>query len=244
MHPVAYRLGRPERLLLVLVAVFLTALVVAEATAAKLFYLADLPFTYRMLGWSTTKAVLTVGVISFPITFVVTDLINEYFGKGTTRFITYVGAAMIAFEFVLLQIGMAVPVADGSPVSDAAFDEVFGASGRIILASLVAFVVGQFADLTLFHWLRRRTEGRHLWLRATGSTFGSQFLDTFLVLTIAFLGPLSFGQIVAITLFNYAYKFAIAVGLTPVIYLAHGVIDRYLGTSLSEALTDTAEAQA
>jgi queuosine precursor transporter len=224
------RLDRPQKLFAVLTGLFLTALVVAEATASKLFYLSELPFTYRLFGWSTDKAVLTVGVIAFPVTFIVTDLLNEYYGKKGVRFVTLLGAAMIAFEFVLLRIGMAVPEAQGSPVPDAAFDTVFGASGRIIFASLVAFLLGQLLDITLFHWLRARTRGRHLWLRATGSTFGSQFIDTFLVLLIAFYGPdFPIGAVVAVTLFNYAYKFGIAVLITPLIYAGHWMMDRYLG---------------
>ncbi len=225
-----FPLSRPQKLYAVLIALFVTALVVAEATASKLFYLFDLPFTYHLLGWSTDKAVLTVGVIAFPVTFIVTDLLNEYFGKKGVRFVVYLGAAMIVFEALLLRIGMAVPEAQNSPVPDAAFDAVFGASGRIILASLIAYLLGELLDVSLFHWLRRKTQGRHLWLRATGSTFGSQFLDTFLVLLIAFYGPtFPIGAVVAVTLFNYAYKFVIAVLITPLIYVGHALIDRYLG---------------
>jgi uncharacterized integral membrane protein (TIGR00697 family) len=107
----------------------------------------------------------------------------------------------------------------------------------------VAYLVGQFADITLFHWLRKLTHGKHLWLRATGSTFGSQFLDTFIVLIVAFAGVLSFQAIIAITLFNYAYKFVIAVVITPVIYGAHWGMDRYLGHEAAERLIrESAEA--
>ena len=101
---------------------------------------------------------------------------------------------------------------------------------------------GQFVDITLFHWFRNLTKGKHLWLRATGSTFGSQFLDTFIVLIIAFAGVLSFQAIAAITMFNYAYKFIIAILITPVIYAAHWGMDRYLGHEVAEKLIhDSAE---
>src|SRR5690606_37358263 len=98
--------------------------------------------------------------------------------------------------------------------------------------------------ITLFHWFRRLTHGRHLWLRATGSTFGSQFLDTAIVLTVAFAGQLAVGEIVAITLFNYSYKLVIATAITPLIYAAHWAMDRYLGDELAEALIERAEADA
>jgi len=150
---------------------------------------------------------------------------------------------MIIFEFAILQVAMAVPVDEISPVSQDAFVSVFGASSRIIFGSLTAYLIGQLADITLFHWLRKLTDGKHLWLRATGSTFGSQFLDTFIVLIVAFAGSLSFQAILAITLFNYVYKFIIAVLITPVIYAAHWGMDRYLGHDVAvELIKESAEA--
>ena len=237
----AYVLSRPQKLYVVCTAVFLTALVVAEATASKLFTVADLPFALTILGQEFTSITMTAGVIAFPITFIVTDLLNEYYGKRGIRFVTFVGMAMICFEFVLLKVALEVPVAENSPVSQAAFFEVFGASTRVIIGSLIAYLVGQLVDIFLFHWLRNLTEGRFLWLRATGSTFGSQFIDTFIVLTVAFYGQLTTGEIIAISLFNYMYKFLIAVGITPIIYVAHWAMDEYLGHEMAEELRQRAE---
>ena len=202
----AYVLSRPQKLYVVCAAVFITALVIAEATASKLFTLFELPFTITILGQEFTRVTMTAGVIAFPITFIMTDLMNEYFGKKGIQFVTFLGMVMIIFEFILLQIAMAVETDPASPVPGEAFDTVFGATGWIILGSLIAYLVGQLADITLFHWLRRLTDGRMLWLRATGSTFGSQFIDTFLVLSIAFLpsGAMNIQTVIAITLFNYA----------------------------------------
>jgi uncharacterized integral membrane protein (TIGR00697 family) len=236
----AYVLNRPQRLYVVCTAVFITALVVAEATASKFFTAFTLPFPVTILGTDFGEVIMTAGVLAFPVTFIVTDLLNEYYGKPGIRFVTLLGTAMVVFEFALLQLAMGVPTASISPVPAEAFNTVFGATGRIILGSLTAYLVGQLADITLFHWLRRATQGRYLWLRATGSTFGSQFLDTFIVLTIAFAGQLAFEQILAITLFNYGYKFLIAIGITPLIYLAHWAMDLYLGRETAEALIDRA----
>jgi hypothetical protein len=236
----AYVLSRPQKLYVVCAAIFITALVVAEATASKFFTAFDLPFTIRILGQQFTTVVMTAGVIAFPVTFIVTDLMNEYFGRRGIAFVTVLGMLMILFEFAILQVAMAVPTAPNSPVSGEAFHMVFGATGRVIFGSLVAYLIGQLADITLFHWLRRLTEGRHLWLRATGSTFGSQFLDTFIVLLVAFAGQLSFQEILAITVFNYLYKFLIAIGITPVIYAMHWMMDLYLGKETSEALIQQA----
>ncbi|MEX0822603.1 MAG: queuosine precursor transporter [Rhodothermales bacterium] len=239
----AYELSRPQKLFVVCAAIFLTALVVAEATASKFFTAFELPFTLTIFGVAFDAVVMTAGVIAFPITFIVTDLLNEYYGKKGIRFVTFVGMAMIVFEFAILQVAMKVPTAPISPVPDEAFNTVFGASGRVILGSLTAYLLGQLTDISLFHWLRKLTKGRMLWLRATGSTFGSQFIDTFIVLTVAFAGQIRFQEIIAITLFNYGYKFVIAVVITPVIYLAHWMMDLYLGSETAEEMIDTVEAQ-
>jgi uncharacterized integral membrane protein (TIGR00697 family) len=238
-----YILSRPQKLFVVCAAIFLTALVIAEATASKFFTAMHLPFTFSILGQSFDRVIMTAGVIAFPITFIVTDVVNEYFGKSGIRFVTYIGIGMIIFEFILLQIALAVPVDPISPVPQEAFSAVFGSTTRIIIGSLIAYVVGQLTDISLFHWIRKLTKGKHLWLRATGSTFGSQFLDTFVVLIVAFAGVLSIEAIIAITLFNYAYKFIIAVLITPLIYAAHWGMNRYLGNEVAEQLIqESAEA--
>ncbi len=236
MRKEPYSLSRPQKLYVVCAAIFITALVIAEATAGKLFTLFELPVSITILGTEFDRVIMTAGVIAFPITFIITDLLNEYYGVRGIRFVTVVGMVMIMFEFVILQVAIAAPTSEISPVPEAAFNTVFGATGRVIIGSLVAYIVGQLADISLFHWLRRLTEGRHLWLRATGSTFGSQFLDTFIVLMIAFYGQLTFEAIIAITIFNYAYKFIIAVVITPIIYAAHWVMDLYLGEAVAEEL--------
>lgn len=237
----AYVLDRPQKLYVICAAVFITALVVAEATASKFFAAFDLPFTITIFGQAFNEVTMTAGVLAFPITFIVTDVMNEYYGKRGIRFVTFVGMAMICLEFALLQAAIAVPTAPISPVPQEAFETVFGTTGRVIIGSLTAYLVGQLVDITLFHWLRKLTRGRWLWLRATGSTFGSQFIDTAIVLTVAFAGQLTFQEIAAITLFNYMYKFVIAVVITPVIYMAHWGMDRYLGHETAEELTRRAE---
>jgi hypothetical protein len=237
----AYVLSRPQKLYVICAAVFLTALIIAEATASKFFTVVDLPFTVSIAGQAFTSVTMTAGVIAFPITFIVTDLLNEYYGKRGIRFVTFIGMAMICFEFVLLWVAMEVPVAPSSPVSQEAFVEVFGNSTRVIIGSLTAYLIGQLVDIFLFHWLRNLTEGKYLWLRATGSTFGSQFIDTFIVLTVAFIGQLSVQEIIAISLFNYIYKFLVAVGITPIIYLAHWLMDDYLGHETAAEMREQAE---
>jgi len=215
------------KLFTILAGFFLTALLLAETTGGKLIQVGfadDLIFT------------LTMGVIPFPVTFIVTDIINEYYGRRGIRFITILGMLMVLFALILLQIEMAIPAAAISPVSNEAFNTVFGVSTRIIVGSLTAYLIGQFVDIYVFHYLRRRTGARLLWLRATGSTVVSQFIDSFVVLFIAFLGPLSAMQIVGIGMTNYIYKFIVAVGITPILYLVHAGVDRYLGHELAASM--------
>ena len=231
-----YVLSRPQRVYVACAAVFLTALVIAEATAGKFFTAVQLPTPITILGERFESVVMTAGVLAFPITFIVTDVVNEYFGRAGIRYVTYLGLGMVAFAFVILQAALAVPTAPISPVPDEAFAAVFGTTTRVIVGSLTAYLLGQLLDIALFHRLREWTGGRHLWLRATGSTLGSQLLDTAVVLTIAFWGQLGAGAILAITLFNYGYKVLIAIAITPLVYLAHALIDRYLGREADRLL--------
>ncbi len=215
----------------VLSATFLTALILGETTGGKLIQLG--------LGGGLVFT-LTMGVIPFPITFIVTDIINEYYGRRGIRFITVLGMIMVVFALLLLQVEMAIPAAAISPVPDAAFNTVFGISARIIIGSLIAYLIGQFVDIAVFHAIRSRTQGSMLWLRATGSTIVSQLIDSFVVLFIAFYGPLSAGQIFDIGLTNYIYKFIIAVAITPVLYLVHAGVDKYLGHELAARMAEEA----
>ncbi len=213
-------MSKSQKIYVVLSSIFLTALILAEITGSKLIQTTltnDIVFT------------MTMGVIPFPITFLVTDVINEYYGKPGIRFVTILGMAMITFMYLVLVIDMAIPAAPISPVTDEAFNAVFGQSTRIIAGSIAAYLIGQLIDIHLFHYIRRKTKEKYLWLRATGSTFVSQFIDSFVVLFIAFSGKIAFDQIVNIGITNYVYKFFIAITLTPFIYLAHHLIDRYLG---------------
>ncbi len=238
----SYVLSRPQRVYVVCAGIFLAALVIAESIAGKFFVAFTLPAPITILGQSFPDVVMTTGVLAFPVTFIVTDVMNEYFGRSGVRFVTMLGVVLVLFLFGILQVAIPLRTASFSPVSDEAFRTVFGATGRVIFGSVTAFVLGQLLDIALFHRLRRLTGGRHLWLRATGSTFGSQLMDTFIVLTVAFAGQLGFGRILAITLFNYGYKLLIAIGITPLIYLAHRLIDGYLGKETAEALAARAEA--
>lgn len=205
---------------------FLTNAVLAELTGGKLFQLPS----FSWGGWTVGGIVLSIGVIPWPVVFLTTDLVNEYFGKAGVRRLTFLAVGMISYAFVMLFLEILVPAWEKSPVSGEAFHAVFGQSMWIIVGSLTAFLTSQLVDVLIFAAVRERTGNRFLWLRATGSTVVSQLIDTFLVGFIAFVIPqkLLFSEFLRLSAGNYGFKLLVAVAITPLIYLGHGLIDAYL----------------
>jgi uncharacterized integral membrane protein (TIGR00697 family) len=224
---------RKQLVFFVLGGFFLTNAILGELTGGKLFAMPALDLGLFRLP----SVVLSIGVIPWPVVFITTDLINEYFGKRGVRRLTFLAVAMISYAFLLLLAAMKVPAWDRSPVPGEVFARVFGQSMWIIVGSLTAFLISQFVDVIVFHFVKNRTGRRLLWLRATGSTFVSQLIDTFVVGFIAFRLPsileipnytMTADEYLRLGAGNYMYKVLIAIAVTPLIYLAHGVIDRFL----------------
>jgi uncharacterized integral membrane protein (TIGR00697 family) len=207
-----------QKLYLYLCAVFLTALLIGDTIGSKLFTV-TIP-----LGVVDLPATLSVGAIWFPITFLLTDVINEFYGSQGARTVTFLGFWMAIFAFGVIWVARHIPAASFSPISQATFDNVFGNANRIFVASLIAYLVGQLVDISVFQLAKRMTRSRHIWLRSTGSTLISQLIDTLVVTYIAFYGKLSSAQLRHIATTSYAVKVLLAVGLTPVIYAMHGFI--------------------
>lgn len=237
---------------------FVTNAIVAEVIGVKIFALEPTlglpPLEWNLFGQSGSL-MLTAGVLLWPVVFVMTDLINEYYGKRAVRFLSWMTAGLILYSFVMIFMAIELVPADfwvtsfadkGVPDMQAAFSQIFGQGMWIIAGSITAFLLGQIIDALVFHRLRLFTGEKHLWLRATGSTLISQFIDSFVVLYIAFvLGPQkwSISLFLAVGCVNYAYKFVVAILLTPIIYAAHWLIDRILGEEVSEALRLNARSQ-
>lgn len=226
---------RKQQLYLVLSGLFLVNALLAEIIGVKIFS-AD-----KLLGLPGN---LTAGVLIWPVVFVTTDLINEYFGKAGVLRISYLTVVLILFAFGVIYLTTRLPPADfwlavnqtdhlGRPFDiDFAYQSIFRQGLGIITGSIVAFAVGQVLDATLFAAIRRATGGRFIWLRATGSTLISQLVDSFVVLYVAFylFGNWPLSQVISVANTNYWYKFGAAILLTPVLYLAHYLIDKYLGS--------------
>jgi len=230
-------LTRRDVVYAILGAFFLTNAILAEMIGGKLIYV--LPQSVMLWG---ARPAATVGVFLWPVVFVTTDLINEYFGTKGVRRITLLAAGMIAYVFVVLFATMQVPATPFSGVDDPSYSRVFGQSQWIIVGSLTAFLVSQLVDVVVFHALRRRSGEKLLWLRSTGSTVVSQVIDSVIVLWIGLALPLgwSLGQFVQVAVPNYLIKLALAVLMTPVIYLVHDVVERYLGREQAHELAEAA----
>ncbi|MBS1680645.1 MAG: queuosine precursor transporter [Bacteroidetes bacterium] len=249
---------KKNKLFVVLSGIFLTNAIIAELIGVKIFSgentLGLPPANLHLLGF-TMDFNLTAGVVIWPVVFITSDLINEYFGKPGVKRISYLAAIFIAYAFVIIFLSMKLPPAqwwldaNNKDASgnffdmDFAFNKILGQGQRIIVASLAAFLLGQLVDVFVFQKLRKVTGSKMLWLRATGSTLVSQFIDSFVVLYLAFTGIFSNQQILAIGITNYIYKFTIAILLTPLIYAGHFIIDKYLGKEDAEKLSEESAQQ-
>lgn len=250
--------SRKTNLFFVLGSIFLTNAILAEIIGVKIFS-AEKTLGFDPVNWSFFDEYildfnLTAGAIIWPVVFITTDIINEYFGKKGVRKISFITAGLIAYIFVVISIVTVLVPADfwievnaETPNGDQfdinyAFNSIFRQGLGIIIGSLTAFLLGQLIDVFVFQKLRALTGANMIWLRATGSTLVSQFIDSFVVLGIAFyiFGNWSLSQIIAVGLINYVYKFSVAILLTPLLYLGHGLIDRYLGKELAEEMAKEA----
>lgn len=234
---------------------FIANAILAEFIGVKIFSLESTfglaPLNLTIFGIEKLSFNLTAGVLLWPIVFVMTDIINEYYGRKGVKFLSFSAAILIAYAFLMVYFAMNLSPADfwieritplGKVNMHQAFNTIFGQGLWIIIGSLAAFLIGQLVDVTVFHYFKSFTGSSKIWLRATGSTLVSQLVDSFVVLFIAFYigAGWDLKLVLVIGLVNYIYKFSIAVIITPLLYLLHSLIDRYLGTELSEKLQQEA----
>lgn len=230
--------SKKEKMFLVLGGFFISNALLGELIGGKLVNFG--PIDLGLFRFD--ERIMSIGIIPWPVVFLTTDLMNEYYGRSGVRKITFLTAGLIAYLFVMLYLAMLVPASNISPVSDQAFNAVFGQSLWIIVGSVVAFILSQLIDVAIFWMLRARTGKKMLWLRSTGSTLVSQLVDTMLIMGIGFLlpGKLNFDQYVNAVITGYVGKMLIAFALTPLIYLGHGIADRYLGRSAERFVEEAA----
>jgi uncharacterized integral membrane protein (TIGR00697 family) len=237
------RENRRQILLLVLAAFFIGNAVLAELIGGKLFKVET-----RYWTW-----ILSAGVVIWPTVFIMTDIVNEYFGRVYVRRLSLIGAVVISYVYVALwgtRLVKADPVI--SPVQDDAFNQVFFQSQWIIVGSIIAFLVSQLVDVTVFWFVRCRTGHKMLWLRAQGSTVVSQLIDTFIVQFVGLYLPwrLGFNRSYEYTFqtfligatSSYVFKVGVAIVVTPLLYLIHGMINKYLGEHSAEQMIEATAA--
>lgn len=243
---------KPTKLFLVLSSFFVANALIAECIGGKLFSLEKVfgmtPTPFSLLGEDGLTFTLTCGVLLWPLEFIMTDIVNEYYGPKAVRRISYTAVALICYAFVMFYLAIGIPAdtsfwtgsqqQNGIPDMQSAFAGIFGQGMWIIAGSLVAFLISQIVDVWVFHKIKRVTGERKVWLRATGSTVVSQLIDSFVVLFIAFkIGKdWSYQRVIAICLVNYSYKFVMAIVLTPLIYLIEKIMDSYLGKEQAAAM--------
>lgn len=243
---------KATRLYIILGSFFVASAIVAEMIGVKLFQLETAlgmdKADFTLLGQQHLSFVLSVGVLPWPIIFIMTDVINDYFGVRGVRFLTLITAALIAFTFVLMWFAIHMPpdrgwwmsssAGQGVPDMQAAFKSIFGQGNNIIIGSLAAFIIGQLVDARTFRHLKRITGDKRIWLRATGSTLISQLIDSVVVTYVAFwlFKGMPFAQCTALVITAYCYKFIVALLSTPVIYLVHAAVERYLGKERAHAM--------
>lgn len=246
---------KPTRLFVFFTAFFVANALIAECIGGKIFSLERLfgftPVHFTLFGEKNLAFSLTCGVLLWPLEFVMTDIVNEYYGPKAVRTISYIAVGLISYAFLMFYAAIRVPPADfwrgtgandGIPDMQSAFNSIFGQGMWIIFGSLIAFLVSQIVDVTIFHRIKAVTGDKWVWLRATGSTVISQLVDSFLVLFIAFkIGKgWSWQQVLAIGVMNYIYKFTMAIVLTPLIYFVEKRIERYVGHDAAKAMKRSA----
>ena len=242
---------RKNILFIVLTGFFLTNALLAEIIGVKIFSLEKMlafpPAQVSLFSNIRLDFNLTAGVLLWPVVFITTDLINEYYGYSAVKKVSILASVLIAYSFLAILITTELPPADfwvavnksaDSPNFDIniSYNRIFRQGLGIIIGSLIAFLIGQLIDAYVFQTIKKFTNNKKLWLRATGSTLLSQLIDSFVVLFVAFYlfggenrWPLA--QIASVGVINYIYKFIIAILLTPVLYIIHHCFDNYLNPS-------------
>jgi queuosine precursor transporter len=239
---------KPTRLFIMLGGFFIANALISEVIGVKLFSLEKLlgmePANFTLFGESNLDFTLTVGVLPWPFVFIFTDIINEYYGVRGVRFLSLLTAGLISFAFIIFYLAIHTPPtafwvtsqADKNvPSMQDAYRQILGQGMNIIFASIAAFLIGQIADALVFKKIKRLTGEKRIWMRATVSTLFSQLLDTVVVsyVYLYFSLGFSFPRVTAIAATGYTYKFLMAILCTPLVYLVHWLIERYLGRDLA-----------
>jgi len=217
-------------LFIILAGLFITNAITAELISNKLI---EIPLTFSIGGSTFGPFTTIVGILPWPIVFLLTDLLNEFYGKKAVQRLSWITSGLIGYCFIIVGISLAIPAVEipNSTLADnRSFTLVFGQAQMVIIGSIIAFLTSQLLDAIVFEKIKNRTGNRFVWLRSTGSTVLSQLIDSYIVLYIGFVlpGALTTEQFLTLAPTNYILKLLIAISLTPLIYVGHYVIRKYL----------------
>lgn len=219
---------------LILTGLFITSLVVSNLIFQKFFYWS--PFGEVSL-FSSSLFELSVGILPYPLTFLITDLISEIYGKKMANKVVVVGIIASVFSLLIVYTASSVSATDWSPVSDELFSKVFGNTIVAVFSSMMAYLLAQFVDIQIYHFWKRLTKGRHLWLRNNFSTFSSQLIDTTsVVLLLCFFGEIEWERFAGLVLSGFLFKALIALLDTPILYLLVYGCRRYFKLEVNEEI--------
>ena len=215
--------------------VFLAGLFITNAVTAELISnkLIEIPISFSLGDFKIGPFITIVGILPWPVVFLLTDLLNEFYGQKAVRRLSWITAILIAYCFVIVTITLGIPAFElpGSDLADSkSYNKVFGQAQMVIIGSIAAFLVSQLLDAFVFDQIKKRTGNKFIWLRSTGSTLLSQLIDSFIVLYIGFVlpGKIKLADFSLLALTNYSLKIVIAISLTPLIYLGHFVMKKIL----------------
>ncbi|WP_081211743.1 queuosine precursor transporter [Salegentibacter sediminis] len=215
-----------QRIYLILAGLFISSLVVSNLIFQKFF-------SWDFFGLYTFE--ISVGILPYPLTFLITDIISEVYGKKRANQVVTTGIFASFFSLLLIYVADAVPATEWSPIGDALFTRVFGATAIAVLASMIAYLLAQYIDISIFHFWKRLTKGRHLWLRNNFSTFLSQFVDTFSVLfLLSSFGKIEWELFGALLLSGFLFKVIVALLDTPLLYASVYLLRRRFGMKWGE----------
>lgn len=205
-----------QRIYLLLGGLFITSLVVSNLIFQKFFHW----YPFDITVFDTKLFELSVGILPYPITFLITDLISEIYGKKRANDVVVVGIFASFFSMLIVYVANAVEATSWSPVGNDMFKTVFGSTAIAVLASMMAYLFAQFVDIHIYHFWKRMTQGRHLWLRNNFSTFLSQFIDTFTVLfLLCSFGKIEWERFTGLLIAGFLFKVIVAATDTPFLYL-------------------------
>ena len=220
--------NQSQLIYLVLASLFIASLVTSNLIFQKFFYWE--PFNlYRFE--------ISVGILPYPITFLITDILSEIYGKKKANQVVVAGIFASFFSMLIILIADYAPAISNSPVDNAVFSKVFGLSALAVLASMLAYLFAQFIDIRIFHYWKNLTKGKHLWLRNNFSTFFSQFIDTFTVLfLLCSFKVLPWSIFTSLLVSGFLFKILIAAIDTPILYLAVFWFRKKFGLKVGEEI--------